>query len=513
MTQELREEAKQTMMPWASEAVPDVAVELADSPDLFGDDGGMLVETLKGIHNVTSPDKLHEDLPHANPPANMTITKIGKAQDGATPQATNQDVDYMYTYMGIAHPVDYIKVKTLKDISAHHSSCIQAKLNATVGLGFISESKEPQKKVEDPNASPEEVAQAVQSLLTGENYVESEVDTKLNPLTLHGFQNELFAWVEDFLDTGTAYLEVVRDDSGKIVGINWLPVEDLYVYLVQDDKTGRGFIFYRYIGSSVGTMTGFDRYFSLFGKRNKDLVEKLFHGGTGATLSRVSEVIPLQRPTNRSKYYGYPDWLSAAPVIDLLRRAMQYKSDWFTNRGVLDYILHFAGGMDDPEWQKIVRFIQQTVGAGKNFKSLAFKSRAEATSTLHKLAGENGKEDQFYKDLETFSQFIVSAHRVPPVLANILIPGKLGASNETIQALVAFQLLSAGPSQKNIERTLARTLGGDDGIDGLKAESFRLVPITSQFNITGMESVGSSRSEAMDGDKNQDRDYSEGPKE
>jgi capsid portal protein len=212
-------------------------------------------------------------------------------------------------------------------------------------------------------------------------------------------------------------------------------------------------------------------------------------------------------------YYGYPEWLSAAPIIDLLRRALQYKSDWFVNRGVLDYIFTLAGSMDNKEWTKVQEFIQQSVGAGRNFKALALKMNQEATSNVHHLSGDGKKEDQFAKDLDTFAQFIVSAHRVPPVLANILIPGKLGASNETIQAIVAFQLLVVGPIQRNIEKTLARTLGdATEGIQGLTAEDFRLVPITSQFDISGLDTIGRSRSEAMDG-QNQNRDYSQGVKD
>ena len=125
---------------------------------------------------------------------------------------------------------------------------------------------------------------------------------------------------------------------------------------------------------------------------------------------------------------------------------------------------------------------------------------------------------QFAKDTEVYAQNVVSAHRVPLWLANILIPGKLGASNEAVQSLITFQLLNVGPKQNIIQQTLGRTLGGpvaDGGVKGLEAEDFRLRKITSQFDIQGLDTVGRMREEAAtatnsDGSK---RDVSAGVKD
>jgi len=114
--------------------------------------------------------------------------------------------------------------------------------------------------------------------------------------------------------------------------------------------------------------------------------------------------------------------------------------------------------------------------------------------------------------METLTQNIVSSHRVPPLLANILIPGKLGASNEFINALIGFQLLVINPFQNVIEKMLAKTLGGDEGVEGLNPDDFRLRTITSQIDINGMDAISRSRSEATSGD-NADRDYGDGVKE
>jgi capsid portal protein len=215
-------------------------------------------------------------------------------------------------------------------------------------------------------------------------------------------------------------------------------------------------------------------------------------------------------PSNQSRYYGYPDWLSASTIVTLLSRALQYKSDFYINRGVLAYILSIIGQVDSAVWDQIQAKVQGSVGGGNNFRNLAINLPNEnAVVKVDKLAASDKEENQFAKDSETFAQHIVSAHRVPPVLANILISGKLGAANETVQALIAFQLLVVGPLQNMVQRVLASTLGGDDGVTGLKAEDFRLRKITSQFNIQGLDTASRMREESA----GSGRDVSEGLKD
>jgi len=235
-------------------------------------------------------------------------------------------------------------------------------------------------------------------------------------------------------------------------------------------------------------------------------------GGTGQiTREEVSEIIPFLMPSNRVKFYGYPDWLSAVVDIDLTAMSKQYKADFYSNRGVLDFMVSVTGtSMDDKQWSTLEGIVKGSVGAGRNFKSGVLNvSNENAKVQVDKLAMDMNTEEQFAKDNEVLSQNIVSAHRVPPLLANILIPGKLGASNEFVNALIGYQLLVIGPYQQIIQSQLGRTLGDQEhngGLD-LSADSFRLRTLTSQINITGLDAVSRSRSEAV---TEEDRDFSEG---
>jgi capsid portal protein len=416
----------------------------------------------------------------------------------------------------LQRPLDMEATIRLKDMSTHHLSCIQTKKNATVGLGFygkdelIETGKSLEQEIGDANKNTS-VAQIV-SLLQGNQRVNSKVDDELDPLTVMpgGFAQELDQTAEDFMDTGTGYLEVVRgnlDNAEEITYVGWIRASTLTATTVD----GR-LRYYKYVDPSGGT-----KYWPLFGLANK---EWMFTEGpykdSKVTRDKVSEIIPFILPSNRVKYYGYPDWLAGAVDIDLVRLSKQYKADFFHNRGVLDFILTIIGDkLSKEQLASVENMIKGSIGEGNNYKSgvLQFQNK-DVKVQVDKLAMEAQTEEQFAKDSEVFSQNIVSAHRIPPLLANILIPGKLGATNEYINALIGAQLLTFGPYQQIFQRTLSRTLGNPDenGGLGLGPEDFRLRTVTSQINITGLDTVSRMRSEATS-PENADRDMEDGVKD
>lgn len=397
-------------------------------------------------------------------------------------------------------PVNIKEILNLKDWSPHHSACVTTKRNSMVGLGFMSDEDLNNDGVVDAN---EKTAAEIASILTGAPYVKSKVDTALDPLTLFGFSNELSDWVEDFIDTGSAYLEVVRKGD-KITFIGALAAKDVRIV-----KQGHNVFF------QVQEREGTTKYFSRFGLENKKWLfgdDGPYANATSVTEDDVSEIIFLPEPNNRCKYYGYPSWMAASADIDLSKKSKQYKADFYHNRGVLDFILSVLGTkVDEKDWKEITDKISTTAQAGHNFKNMALNlSSTEATIQVDKLAGDNKAEEQFSKDNEVFANNIVTSHGVPPLLAGILIPGKLGSSNEFLNSLIAFYLLRVFPAQQLIQKTLASTLG-DKELSGLDLEpsDFRLRTLTSQINLKGLETLGGMREEATGAD----RDLDEGLKD
>ena len=488
-------------------------------PQIFGKD-----TKLHSLLTDITAKSDHEEMVFKIETSDEGLITVAKAQ-GEDAQPSNQR-DNLYTSMlakTIVPPVDVIVARSLKDISPHHASCINSILNAMIGLGFVSAGDEVEQKKDDTGTSIAGAEEQIVSLLTGEAFISSKVDEILDPLTIDGFSLELSRAVEDFLDAGTGYLEIIRDDRDIISGINWIPYEDLMAATIRD-KNGKNWVFYGYRSSFSGSDTSGDgsifgrsRKYSMFGINNRNFVYDTFYKDSkDIKKQNVSEVIAFKAPSNKSKYYGYPGWLSAASLITLLALSMQYKSDFYTNRGVLAYILSVTGPMATPIWNSIQAAVQGSVGGGNNFRNMAIQSSNTDTKVqVDKLATTDKTELQFAKDTEVYAQNIVSAHRVPPVLANILIPGKLGASNEAVQALVSFQLLNVGPKQNIVQQTLGRTLGSAEGVPELKPEDFRLRKITSQFNIAGLDTVGRMREEAIDAteEDGSQRDVSGGVKD
>lgn len=414
-------------------------------------------------------------------------------------QGSNTEPEYAAQEI-LPPPLNMYEAKRLKDISPHHASCITTKKNCIVGLGFLSNDDLNNNGVVDPS---ERSAAEMASLLTGAPYIKSNADTVLDKYTMRGFSNELMDWVEDALDTGTGYLEVSRKGD-DIVYIGMLPTEAVHVV-----KQGRE-IYFRVVEKNGGYV-----YYSRFGMENKEwLFTKGPYAGSDKDRDTVSELIMLSEPSNRCRYYGYPSWLAAAVDIDLLRKAKQYKADFYHNRGVLDFIFSVTGhNVDDDEWSKITTMISDTSGEGTNWKSLALNfASPDAKIQIDKLASDSGTEEQFANDNEVFSQNIVSAHAVPPLLANILIPGKLGASNEYVNSLIGFQLLRIGPWQQNVQKTLSSTLGNKELNGGLSIgpEDFRLRTITSQINLQALDTIGRMREEVT---TDPNRDLNDGVKD
>src|SRR5690606_35068009 len=140
------------------------------------------------------------------------------------------------------------------------------------------------------------------------------------------------------------------------------------------------------------------------------------------------------------------------------------------------FMLFFLGQqVENENWKKITSVLQQSVGVGNSHRSVVVNMpewQGEGKEILlHKLAMETGKDDDFGEKSEQLALAIVSAHRVPPLLAGIQIPAKLGATNELPNAIMAFQLLVVGPYQRVFEQTLGKTLG-EEGL-GLSREDFR----------------------------------------
>lgn len=355
------------------------------------------------------------------------------------------------------HPFDFNSPTVFKNHNAHHSTCIETKKESTVGLGFKTD------KVEDT----------------------------LDPLCEVSTMDVLGDVAEDYCQTGNGWMEIVRKDGDRITGLHHCSAVKTYVNVEDENHRKHYDVTALYTGgnlASAGTIK-----FAKFGDR-EDFLARMKGQVKKET---VSELIHFRRPTSISRWYGMPDWLSAVPSIELVQCLHQYNYDFFLNRGVPEFMLFFLGQkLRTEDWEAIEEAMKANIGLTNSHKSLALNIQdREMKIQLERLAMAENK-DSTYKDLaDPLALEIVSAHRVPPLLAGIQIPGKLAATNELPNALKAFQKLVIGPNQKIFTTILNNTLGNPEtnGGLGLKKGDFEFNTIDEDMSLEEMDVTSQMR--------------------
>jgi len=386
----------------------------------------------------------------------------------------------------VPHPFGMSVVDEFDESSPYHTACIEAKAKSTVGLGIMSESDK------DVNGDG----------MPDKGFEPSNVDTILNPLTMETAQSVLNDLAEDYFKKANAYMEIKRElpngknGNSRIVGVHHIQAHKVWAFVEEDgvnhhfevESEKRGTLKMPAFGDSVG-----------FLERNPDLLDASDVSATGnsAAITEVlgvryiSEIIAFRSSSSKSKWYGIPKWISAVPSIELGQMMDQYFFDFFNNRGVPEFIIIIKGGViSDAEWVKVENTIKANIGSGNAFKSCALNfSNSNVEVQIEKLGVDSSREDFFPATSDSLAMRIVTAHQVPPLLAGILIPGKLGATNELPNALRAFQILVIGPAQVHFQQVLGATLGNPkkNGGLGLAPKDFSFRRITDAIDVNAMD--------------------------
>lgn len=361
-------------------------------------------------------------------------------------------------------PFDFSAAVKFKAHNVHHSTCIRAKTRALVGLGHVLESDfEPEDPTEfDDNGMAKPKAKK-------KKRQPSKAALVLDPLCKFSWQHTMLQLAEDYWQTGNAFLEVVRT-GGVITGLHWQPACDVYVYLENNNGTDLHFL--------VKGRLGGDVRMAQFG----DAARFQSRGLNNASLR--SEIIHLAAPTTMDLVYGVPQWLASGPLVELSQALHQHQFDFHVNRGVPEFLMLLMGAKADKKtWSSITQTFDSWVGIGNSHKASVFNiPDPNMTADVVKLAVEGIANGTYFRDMsETLATTIVSAHGVPPSLAGILIPGKMGASNESQNAMLIFQTLEMGPEQEHFETILGSRLGGDEAGLGLERGDFELRTLVEEM--------------------------------
>jgi len=390
-----------------------------------------------------------------------------------------------------AHPFNFKAVAELKNSNIHHNKCLRTKASCTVGLGFITEENKARREAGLP-LMPQK---------------DSKVSKELNDLCDVSFQSTLKPIALDFWEFGGGLLEVKRKKptrTSPVIGLHFLPAPDAKVEVTNKNGTRHWNV--------RGKDTNDERKFALFGDIDSFMRRN-------PSQKNVSEIIYFPQPTNASRWYGYPGYLAAVAAMELTQCLYQREFDFNLNRGVPEFMLFFIGAKLDPkDWKKIEDTLNANIGLGNSHKTMAINLTGTDVSNmkvqLEKLAVESKVGDTFSTMSDALGLSIVSAHGVPPLLAGIQTPGKIGASNELPNAIMGFHLLEIAEAQFLFQQTLGTTLGNPklNGGLNLRMKDFELNQITDAMDLGLMATIGGMR-QTMPEAKAQGRDLGAGLKQ
>lgn len=395
------------------------------------------------------------------------------------------------------HPFDFAATTSFKNFNAHHSACIETKKASIGGLGFFDETENTSEVEPGQEEKPKKKKL-------------SKAEKALNPLCDISIQDVFGDIIEDYVQTGNGFLEVVRDaprQGATIIGLHHVPAPSVYVH-IEDRKYRRHFEVVN-SDNDASALFGGAHQFAAFGD-----LEGFLRRNPRAVKDETSEIIHYRKPTSLSRWYGMPNWLAAVAAIELVQCLYQYKYDFYLNRGVPEFLLFLLGGdAGEKNMEALENLLQAHIGHGQSHKSGIFNiKQADLEVQLEKLGLDSGQgDDGFSEQSEVLALNVVTAHQVPPLLAGIQIPGKLGATNEMVNAMMAFQTLTVGPDQKTISTINDNTLGNElynEGID-LEPGDFQFKTILDEIDVQKADTAGRMKEEAA-GSK---RDLSEGLKD
>jgi len=416
----------------------------------------------------------------------------------------------------IVPPFDYEGAMVIREYNTHHSTCLEQLTSAVASRGFWNDT------------------------------VADKLNAKCD-MDQGGYLPIFKDGVDNYFELGGFALEVVRDAPGKsgnnATGIRYIqrmPGERLRVHRYKD-KSGDTDWCWEVVASGYHAaqelmrsaqytvnVTGgeTDKLHARFGHKDKFIADDK---GGNRKPEEISEIIYIPQNRTRSRYYGRPRWISATPSMEMVQLASQHEFNFYFNRGVPEFALIVTGAtIEEEEWEEMEAKLLQHVGLDNSHQSIAINfSNPEVEVQLEKLGMDAEQENRFTTDIDTLALMIVTAHGVPPMMANIQLPGRAGATNELMNAILQFQLTSIDGYQIALSLGLAGTLGNPklNGGIGLTMDDFLVRPesspsaktgrnnawrrMTDDIDLLRMETMGNMRQEV--GSPTTTRNLDDGP--
>jgi PBSX family phage portal protein len=215
----------------------------------------------------------------------------------------------------------------------------------------------------------------------------------------------------DYLTFGNAYLQILRNIFGQIVGLRHIPALNMRV---RPDENG----------------------FRLFTDGGS-------HVDFGADdVRQISEYDPMQQ------IYGLPDWLGGLQSALLNEDATLFRRRYYVNGAHLGYIFYTSDAQLDPKVQELLKEqIRRGKGVG-NFRSMYMHLPNGKEKSVQIIPiGDISQKDQFQSIKNISADDVLVAHRVPGALAGVRPTNVTGDGDVAAKRIVYLQTETAALAQ------------------------------------------------------------------
>lgn len=364
------------------------------------------------------------------------LQKKYEGEDGTQSKYVDPLVVNGYSLWDIINPpYDLDNLAHLYDQSSIHYAAINARVMNTVGLGFeFTETLKAKRKIErvqDDKPKLERTRKQLQDL-------KEELDITFEDLNIEETFIETMVRVwQDVLTIGNGYLEIGRNNSGKIGYIGHIPGTMVRIRRKRD-----GFV---QISRSNKIQAVFFRNFQ--DTETEDPINMD---------PNPNEIIHFKMYSPNHTYYGIPSAVSAAAAIVGDKFAKEYNIDYFENKAIPRYAIILKGAkISQRSKQELVNYFRNEV-KGRNHGTLIIPIPASVGSDtdikFEKL--EAGVQDaSFDKYRKSNRDEILVANRVPAPKVGVYDNANLAVSRDADKT---FKMQVIGPDQAVIEKKINR---------------------------------------------------------
>jgi PBSX family phage portal protein len=366
------------------------------------------------------------------------LKKKHEGEDGTKSKYLDPEVINGYSLWDIVNPpYDLDNLATLYDQSAIHNAAINARVMNTVGLGYeFTETLKSRRRVEKAQDDPvklERVRKSIQDL-------REELDELFEALNIEETLIETMVRVwQDCLTVGNGYLEVGRNNAGKVGYIGHIPATMVRVRRKRD-----GFV----------QLSRSNKIQAVFFRNFQDLeMQDPINADPNP-----NEIIHFKIYSPNSTYYGIPAAVSAAAAIVGDKFAKEYNIDYFENKAIPRYAIILKGAkLSNKSKLELVNYFRNEI-KGKNHGTLVVPLPAgmgsESDIKFEKL--EAGIQDaSFDKYRKSNRDEILIANRVPAPKVGVYDNANLAVSRDADKT---FKVQVIGPDQAVIEKKINRLL-------------------------------------------------------